>query len=268
MSQIGPRNPAVQHLRRLSRRRRARLEAGAFVIDGPVLIGDALDADVELDAVYVEPRALAEPWAGALLERCAAVGVRRLDVVDGTLASATDTVTPPPIAAIGRVRTRPLRFFTSSAAGLVVVLAGVADPGNAGTILRSAEAAGAKGVVVTPSSVDLHSPKVVRASAGSIFRVPVAEAEGDAVSLVTTLAASGFAVLGTVADGGTEYDRVDLTGPTAVVLGNEAHGLDPEVRAALTGLLTIPMAGATESLNVAMAATVICFEAARQRRSR
>jgi TrmH family RNA methyltransferase len=238
------------------------------VIDGPTLLGDALDAGVEVDAVYVEARARDETWAAPLLERCAALGVRRLDLTDGTLAAATETVTPQPIAAIGRQPARPLRYFTSTAAGFVVVLAGVADPGNAGTILRSAEAAGAKGVIVTASSVDLHSPKVVRASAGSIFRVPVAEADGTAVELVAALAGAGFGVLGTVATGGQDYDQVDLTGPTAIVLGNEARGLDPEVEDALTGRITIPMAGSTESLNVAMAATVVCFEAARQRRRR
>lgn len=252
------------------------------MIDGPTLLDEALRAGVELDAVYVEERALDEPWAAALLGRCDALGVRRLDLADGTLEAATETVTPRPIAAIGRIRTRPLRYFTSSTSGLVLVLAGVTDPGNAGTILRSAEASGAKGVIATSGSVDLHSPKVVRASAGSIFRVPVAAAghdashaegiadgvdeRGAAADVVRALAGAGFATLGTVASGGTPYDLVDLTAPVAVVLGNEAHGLDAETQGALTNRVTIPMVGATESLNVAMAATVICFESARQRR--
>lgn len=268
MTGLTARNPAVQHLRRLSRRRSARQEANAFVIDGPVLLGDALDAGLELDAVYIEERASNEDWATGLLERCDTLGVRRLEVAEGVLASATDTVTPRPIAAIGRMTTRPLRFFTSTPAGFVLVLDGVNDPGNAGTILRSAEAAGAKGVVVGAGSVDLHNPKTVRAAAGSLFRVPVAVPDDDIASVLVELAAAGFAVLGTVAGGGRIYDEIDLTGAVALVLGNEARGLSPAVDEALTDRVSIPMAGVTDSLNVAMAATVISFEVARQRRHR
>jgi TrmH family RNA methyltransferase len=145
--------------------------------------------------------------------------------------------------------------------GFVVVAAGVADPGNAGTIVRSAEAAGADGVVFTVGSVDVFNPKVVRASAGALFRVPVAVEVA-----VGALRALGVPLLGTAAARGTPYDECAVLGEAcAILLGNEAHGLRVDI--ALDELVTIPHAGRAESLNVAMAATVLCFEAARRRRT-
>jgi TrmH family RNA methyltransferase len=140
-----------------------------------------------------------------------------------------------------------------------VVAAGVADPGNVGTILRSAEAAGAGAVVLTEGTVDAFNPKVVRASAGALFHVPVV---GDVPA--ADLALLGVPLLGAVAAGGRAYDEAPLDQPCALVLGSEAHGLPPGLR--LDGLVTIPHRGRAESLNVAMAATVLCFEAARRRR--
>jgi TrmH family RNA methyltransferase len=148
---------------------------------------------------------------------------------------------------------------------LVLVLAGVGDPGNAGTLLRSAEAAGATAVWATAGTVDLYAPKTVRASAGALFHVPVRDGL-DGPAALDGLRAAGVRVLGTAASGGTPVDQADLTGPVAFVLGNEAHGLDGVWAGAVDEWLTIPMVGRAESLNVAMAGTLLCFEAARQRR--
>jgi TrmH family RNA methyltransferase len=154
--------------------------------------------------------------------------------------------------------------------GLVVFGTVISDPGNLGTILRSAEAAGVAAIVLGPGSVDAYNPKVVRASAGAIFGIPVLEAASEGwspVEALDALGALGRQRLGAVASGAHSYDAADLARPTALVLGNEAHGLSAEVAGRLDGTIAIPMAGATESLNVAMAATVVCFEAARQRRA-
>ena len=149
----------------------------------------------------------------------------------------------------------------AGAVSFAVVLAGLADPGNVGTILRSAEAAGADAVVLTEGSVDVFNPKVVRASAGALFRVPVV------VDVpVASVADLGLPVLGAVAAGGVPYDQAPLDRPCALALGSEAHGLPANL--ALEGLVSIPHAGRAESLNVAMAATVLCFEVARRRRHR
>jgi TrmH family RNA methyltransferase len=143
----------------------------------------------------------------------------------------------------------------------------VRDPGNAGTVLRSAEAAGADGVLSCDGSVDVYNPKTVRASAGSLFHVPVVVG-GEPVDVLEQIGSWGVRRLGTVARRGHDYTAVDLARPTALVLGNEANGLPDHVSAHLDDEVTIPMAGRSESLNVGMAAAVLCFEAARQRRQR
>jgi TrmH family RNA methyltransferase len=269
---LSARNPLVQQLRRLSRRRSSRLDEGRFVIDGPVLVADALASGIGIEAAFVETGAPAP--VPALAGRLGAAGVRVHRVAPGVLAGAVDTVTPHGIAAVAlrpaRVTGAPLPAPAGSAARatavpLVMVLAGVADPGNAGTLLRSAEAAGSTEVWSVAGSVDLYAPKVVRASAGALFHVPV-RADIDADAAVGELRAAGIAVLGTRARDGVPYDRADLTGPSALVLGNEAHGLDGGWAAAVDRWLTIPMVGRAESLNVAMAGTLLSFEAARQRR--
>ncbi len=265
MTELTARNPAVQHLRRLSRRRSARTDAGAFVIDGPVLIADALDAAIDLDTVYLDASSRDDPAVVAVLARLADLGVRVLELAPGVLAGAVDTVTAHGMAALGRPRTTSLAAVTADPSGLVLVLAGVADPGNAGTLLRSADAAGAHAVVASAGSVDVFGPKTVRASAGAVFHVPLV-VDVPAVDAVATLIGAGFTCFTTVARGGTAYDEADLAGPTALVLGNEAHGVPAEVDRLGTTRLTIPMVGAAESLNVAMAGTVLCFESARQRR--
>ncbi len=157
------------------------------------------------------------------------------------------------------VRFEPAGVEVLAQAGFVVVAAGVADPGNLGTILRTAEAAGADAVVLTPDTVDVTNPKVVRASAGALFHVPVV----DQVEL-GEVRVHGLRLLGTAAGGATSYAEADLTGRIAIAVGNEAHGLPDD--APVDGWISIPHAGRAESLNAAMAAAVICFEAARQRR--
>lgn len=254
---LGPRSSALQHLRRLSGRRRARLEAGQFVVDGPTLVAEALEAGVDVVEVYAEPGAPADVVAAA---RAAGVPVR--DVEAGALAKATSPVTPQPLAALAAIPPPP---DDSVLGGLVLVLVGVADPGNAGTLLRVAEASGASAVVSCADAVDLWNPKCVRAAAGALFRVPVVAA-GDAGEAIDRLRAAGMTVLATTLADATSLDDVDLTVPVAVLLGNEAHGLPDDVVARADVAVRIPMAGRVESLNVAMTGTVVAFEAARQRR--
>jgi TrmH family RNA methyltransferase len=149
---------------------------------------------------------------------------------------------------------------------LLVVLVDVRDPGNAGTVLRAADASGAAAVVFAGDSVDPYNPKTVRASAGSLFHVPLA-VRHDPLVLASELAAGGFRTLATVVRGGADYAGLDWSVPTALFMGNESSGLDPSLCAALSGSLAIPMAGRAESLNVGVACAVVCFEALRQRRA-
>lgn len=254
---LGARHREVDRLRRLARRRPDRVAERAFVVEGPKAIADALDAGAPLEALYVD-----ETVDPDLVARAEAAGVPVRTLDRGVLEKVADTVTPQGAIAVAPWTDVALGDLPTS---LVVVAVEVQDPGNAGTLLRTAEAAGASGVVFTGGSVDVFHPKVVRASAGSLFHVQVVSG-GDPVDVLEQLGASEVRRLGTVASGGTPLDEVDLTVPVALVLGNEGRGLPAEVEAVLDELVTIPMAGRSESLNVGMAGAVLCFEAARQRR--
>jgi TrmH family RNA methyltransferase len=251
-------------LRALVRDPHARRDAGAFVLEGPRVVASALDHGATLDTVYLAPAA--ERAFAPLLERVRAAGVRVAELKEGVLDRVGSTVTPQPIVAVAPIRTSPLGALAAD--GFVIVLVSIQDPGNAGTLLRSAEGSGAAGVVFCGNSVDAHNPKVVRSSAGAIFGTSLVEGD-DPVKVLETLGAAGRRRLGTTATGGVAPETLDLSVPLAFVLGNEAQGLAPELGDELDGTVTIPLAGPqVESLNVAMAGTVLCFEAARQRRRR
>ncbi len=236
---------------RLSGDRRFRHAEAAYVIEGPTLVGDAVAAGVELVEVYAEGGAAVPP---ALLDRV-------VEVEAGALAAVTDAVTSQGIAAVAR---RPVATLADvDPAAPVLVLVGLADPGNAGTLLRGAEAAGFGAVLFTSGSVDPFAPKGVRASAGSIFRMVVVEG-GEAATVLDEVAATGRRRIGTRPADATPLGDADVAGPVAVVLGNEAHGLPADLDDRIDEWVSIPMAGRTESLNVAMAGTLLCYEVLRR----
>lgn len=232
------------------------------MVDGVKVLSEALAAGARVEAVYTAPGGPAD-----LLARAAAAGARIHELAPGVLERVAGTVTPQPVLAV--VPFVDVGIDELRSADLVVVCVDVRDPGNAGTVLRSAEAAGAGGVICCNGSVDVYNPKAVRASAGSLFHVPVV-AGVDAVEVLQRIGGWGLRRLGAMVGRGEDYTSVDLAGPTALVLGNEASGLPDALISAgvLDGGITIPMAGRADSLNVGMAAAVLCFEAARQRRIR
>jgi TrmH family RNA methyltransferase len=175
----------------------------------------------------------------------------------------TDTVTPQGVVAVVEAPLASLEAI--SGADLVLVLADVRDPGNAGTLVRCAAAAGAGAVVFAQGSVDPLHPKVVRSAAGALFRVPIVRS-APLEDVEATLRDAGAAILGTDARSESEIYDVDLTGPTALVLGNEAWGLSDEAARMVDRTASIPMPGPVESLNVSTAGAVVLFEALRQRR--
>jgi TrmH family RNA methyltransferase len=261
-SRLALRHQKVQRLRRLLSRRSAREAEGAFVVEGVKVLSEALDAGVPIESVYLAPDG-GGPGVDAVAQRAFDAGARVYELAPGVLERVADTVTPQPVVAVVPFVDRPLAAVAG--ADLLVVAVDVRDPGNAGTVLRSAEAAGAGGLLFCDGSVDVYNPKTVRASAGSLFHVPVV-AGGDAVQILREMGSWGIRTLATTAAGGTDYAEVDLTAPVAFVLGNEANGLPSEVEDLVDERVTIPMVGRSESLNVGMAAAVLCFEAARQRR--
>jgi TrmH family RNA methyltransferase len=244
----------------LAEQARLRRSEGRFVIEGPLLVAEALEAGLALEVVFVEERRAGE--AAALVADAAEVVV----VADGALDRVGAVGTSQGVLAVAAVPAGG-GDLPPGPAGLVLVAHEVADPGNLGTLLRSAEAAGAARVVVTGNGVDVWAPKVVRAAAGSLFRLTMATPPSVEAAL-GDLRAAGVATWAAVARGGHPHDRVDWAGgPVALVVGSEAHGLPVPVVAACDGATTIELAGKAESLNVAMAGTVLLFEALRQRRA-
>ena len=214
-----------------------------FVVEGSRLAAQALDAGWTIVEQFIAGDGPAAGHTGVS---------HRLG--PNVMERVASTETPPDVLAVFSLPSVTI----PATADFVIVADRLADPGNAGTIIRTAEASGADAVVLTPGSVDAFNPKVVRASAGSLFRVPVATAGlGD-------VRQAGLRLVATSSHQGEVYTDVDLRGPVAIVLGNEANGLAPD--AAVDQWVRIPQSGTIESLNVAMAATVLAFEVARQRR--
>ena len=234
----------------------------AFVVDGPVLVEDVFDAGLECTEVFVDAARI-DSAIERLVERAERAGANVYSVDTAVLRRSTDPVHPQAVAAVVR---RPVvdRSVTATAS-LVLVLVAVQDPGNAGTLVRAATAAGADVVMATEGTVDLFAPKCVRASAGAAFRVPILDG-GSVSEVLSALSAHRIETVAAAPGRGAPYDQCDLTGRIAVLVGNEAHGFDAGTERHVDRLIHIPMPGRIESLNVAMAGTVVCFEINRQRR--
>ena len=234
---------------------------GLAGIEGPNLIGEALRAGLRVECVFVAE------GAESLLDGLGLPPETEILLLPRALLdSALTTEAPQPIAAL----IQPPDWTWAGLLGdhqktapLFVVLAGLQDPGNLGTILRSAEAFGANGVLSLPGTVSAWNPKAVRASAGSVFRLPLLSA--DAEECFLHLREAGVKIWTTTVRGAEPADRVNLTGPVALLIGNEGNGVPPELGALADGAITIPCPGPVESLNAAVAASVLLYEASRQR---
>jgi RNA methyltransferase, TrmH family len=236
--------------------------AGLAGIEGPNLLGEALRAGLRVPAVFVAQ------GAEELLDAFKLPGKTEILVVPkAILNAALTTETPQPVAALVEPPDWTWAHVlanSGSARPLVVVLCGLQDPGNLGTILRSAEAFGATGVVSLPGTVSAWNPKAVRASAGSVFRVPLLAAGEE--ECFSELRAAGVRIATTTAAPAAEFaDSADLKHAAALLIGNEGNGVPAGVAARAGGAITIPCPGPVESLNAAIAASVLLYEASRQR---
>jgi TrmH family RNA methyltransferase len=254
-------------VRGLLQKRSARWAERVFVAEGVELLRTALRAGVPIESVYLAPEGAQDPLTRETCDQALAVGARLFSLAPGVLERVADTVTPQPVLTVLPMLDEP-ELPDPADHPLIVVMVDVRDPGNAGTVLRTADASGVSSVIFSGESVDPYNPKTVRASAGSLFHVPFSvPSESDPLTLGAALAAGGYRTLATVVREGEDYTALDWTVPTALFLGNEAAGLGPEVLAAIGGAVAIPMEGRAESLNVGVACAVLCFEALRQRRS-
>ena len=245
---------AVKLHRHTGRRRAAR-----FLAEGPNLVEAALRRGL-VSEVFVTENA-AERFADLL------AGAPTQLVTERAAKALSDTVTPVGLVAVCTVPDADLEQVLADGPTLVAVPVGVSEPGNAGTIIRVADAMGADAVVLAGPSVDPYNGKCLRASAGSIFSIPVI-AEPDTQAVVAGLRDAGLQVLATVLDGSVSLDDVDLARPTAWLFGPEAHGLPADVVELATARVRIPMAGNAESLNIGSAAAICLYQSARASRDR
>ncbi|EST39648.1 hypothetical protein N566_00765, partial [Streptomycetaceae bacterium MP113-05] len=257
--------------RRLTRRSRRGKER-CFLAEGPQAVREAAAHRAGGEPVLIE-LFVTEDAVGRyteIVDAAQAAGARLHGTDEDTLASLAQTVTPQGMIGVCRFLDQPLRDVLATRPRLVALLAHVRDPGNAGTVLRCADAAGADAVVLTDSSVDVYNPKAVRASAGSLFHLPVAVGV-PAAEAVSGLRQAGVRVL--AADGAgrrdldAELDEGTLRTPTAWMFGNEAWGLPEETRSLADDVVGVPMHGRAESLNLATAAAVCLYASARAQRA-
>jgi TrmH family RNA methyltransferase len=242
-------------------RRSGRDDAGAFLAEGRQAVGEAL-AEAERDPAAVRELFVTEAAALAHRELLAATRAPVHVVTDRAAASLSETVTPQGLVAVCALRDVPASTLLSDPPRLAVALAELNDPGNAGTVLRTADACGAGTVVFGTGSTDPYSGKAVRSSAGSLFHVDVVRSVPLA-ELVPAVQAAGTTVL--AADGGGEValdaagDEGLLVGPVLWLFGNEARGLDPALAALADARVRIPMRGRAESLNLSVAASICLY---------
>ena len=252
-------NPRIRHLQELSTRAKARRRDRAFVIEGARLFADTppeyLREVFATEEFYKEaPEAVKEKLerAGAML------------VPDALIRKVSDTRTPQGVIAAAAMPDWEMEdLFRENP--LILVLENIQDPGNLGTMVRTAEAAGATGILLSADTVDLFNPKTVRSTMSAIFRLPVLTA-GDLLEALDLLKERGVATFAAHLGGEKTYDRLSYTGPSAFLIGNEGNGLREETAMRADTKLLIPMHGRIESLNAAMAAGILLYEADRQRR--
>lgn len=255
-------NRLIKEFRRLSDDARYRRQSGKFVVEGARLCADATRSDIVLEAVFVTERAR-EQYADHVVQIVAHASAV-YDISESVARHISDTTTPQGVYAIAVMPSLPSAVTVLDTQCCYAALETVQDPGNLGTMIRTAEAFGLGGILLSDGCCDPYSPKVLRASMGGVFRLPLFAA-GDLTQTLPQLAERGFCTVACVVDGDAEpIQQAALTGGTIAVIGNEGNGLRPATTVACTRRITIPMAGRAESLNASMAAGIVFWEMVRK----
>ncbi|MEY8353690.1 RNA methyltransferase [Lachnospiraceae bacterium 54-53] len=252
-------NGKVKQVMNLLKKAKTRKETGLFAAEGLRMFKE-LPKD-RIDSVFVSESFLAEEGRRKLVS-----GIRCETVADDVFKTMSDTRTPQGILALVRQYSYKMEdLFGTREAAFLMILEDIQDPGNLGTILRAGEGAGVTGVIMNDTTADIYNPKVIRSTMGSVCRVPFAYTQ-DLPASLKALKAAGVRLYAAHLDGRNNYEKEDYTVGTGFLIGNEANGLTGETAALADAWVKIPMKGNVESLNAAVAASVLMFEAARQRR--
>ncbi len=258
-----PANPLIRETIRI-REKRSLHKYDSFVIEGPRVVTMAVDAGTVPEKIFFTEEFSSKKEGKHLISRLSKKTAAIFEITDHLLRKLTDTENPQGIAAIASYSPMPLDSLGTGENPLVVVVDGVQDPGNLGTIIRTADAAGADGVVLLPGTCDAFMPKVIRSTAGSIFNIPLSYSTPEDL-----LKWSGFNKISlavTSADAKKTVFDPGLEMPVAFIFGNETRGVSETIRKSADMLLRIPIFGKAESLNVATASAICLYEAVRQRR--
>ncbi|MFD0362287.1 TrmH family RNA methyltransferase [Nocardia sp. GCM10030253] len=262
MDALSERNPRVVSAVKLHRAANRR-KTGQFLAEGANSVTAALDTGRVRELFYSAGAAAREH---ELVAGAAGSGVRTTLVSDRAAQALGETVTAPGLVAVCELIDVPLAEVLAAEPRMLAVPVEIAEPGNAGTLIRVADSVGADGVVLVGETVDPHNGKCVRASAGSLFHVPIARSR-DITETLDSIAAAGITLLATAANGEIDLDDADelFTAPVAWLFGNEAHGLAPAVAARADHRIRIPIRGRAESLNLATAASICLYANSRVR---
>jgi len=250
-------NKRVKYVRSLQRRRRVRHREKRFITEGTRLVEEALGAPAAPTSLFCTPDMAESPYGTRLLETAGSKGVECCQVTPKIMTLMTDTVTPQGVLAVVPFPRLPIPEHPR----LILILDGIRDPGNLGTILRTAAAAGVDEIVTLPGTADVYAPKVVRAGMGAHFRVPLG-ACGRGADMQSKI--EGYQVLLATATEGVPHWETDWSIPSALIVGGETKGVGETASSWATSRVRIPMARDVESLNVASATAVLLFEALRQ----
>ena len=255
-------NQQVKLLVQLNKKRKLRDERGVFVVEGPKMFREAPKERIE--KVYFS-ETFYEKHKETLTKRIQADGLEFEVMQDHIFKTASDTQTPQGVLCIVRQQASDLPTLLRAEKPLLLLLENLQDPGNLGTILRTAEGAGVTGVILSKGCVDLYNPKTIRSTMGSVYRMPVLTV--DSISdILPELKKQGVRTYAAHLRGEHFYDQEDFRGKTAFFIGNEGNGLSDELSGQADCLIKIPMQGQVESLNAAMAAGILMYETSRQRR--
>jgi TrmH family RNA methyltransferase len=251
-------NPIVQQVRRLNAKRKERMEKRSYVAEGVRLLEEIWDAEHNIQQVYYsEP--LSER-SGALLKELKNAGVAVEEVSESVLKAMSDTETPQGILAIVEM----IDAVLPASPQLILILDGIHDPGNLGTILRTAVAAGVELVFLAPNCADLYNPKVIRSAMGNHCRIPIRQVEWQQIEHYCA-SQQDLRIYAAAMENGISLWEEDLRGPAALIIGSEAEGISIEAQQLAVKKIFIPMAPEVESLNAAVAAGILMYEVVRQR---
>ena len=262
------RNPKVKHLRSL-KLRKYRWQSRSYLVEGIRIVEDALVRGALVETLVYSPDLLVSARAQALVQQSAAT--RHLIVSESVFRSLSQRDDPQGIAAVVHIEESSLNEIAIADDTLLLVAHALRDPGNLGSIVRTADAVGATGLVVVEPTVDLYDPQAVRATMGSLFALPIfrVPGEGALVDWLSEVRAASppLFVVGTSARGEETYDTVDYCRPLVLLVGSESHGLPATVRSVADVNVRLSMMGGASSINVSAAAAVLLYEVLRQRQT-